>query len=86
MSYRNEMTEIIQFPTIRKDGKDLIKDINLLHLSDSELQAIARTVKGVVAYPKMRATYTEVEGTPICSHYGCHKLGNNGIDDCGQHS
>lgn len=80
------MTEIVQIPVIRRNGVTLIQNSDLLNLKDSDLQDIARTVKGVVAYKKVRATYSEIEGSPLCNHYDCYNVGVDGTDDCGQHS
>ena len=80
------MSEIVQIPVIRRNGVDIIQNVDIIGLGDSDLQNLAKATKGVVVYRKVRATYTEVEGTQFCCHYKCYKLGIDGTDDCGQHT
>ena len=81
----DSMQEIVQFPAIRKNGENVLSNADMLHMTDSELQQLAKMLQGVVVYRKIRATYTETEQT-FCVHYGCYALGINGTDDCGRHN
>lgn len=66
-------TEIVQIPAIIKSGQIVICHPGFKNLSNEELQKLANTMGGQVAWIKYRATYSIPEQI-LCTHKECFAL------------
>lgn len=65
-----ELTEITELPGVLRDGVIQPLPVELFKLSQLELMAVAEAMGGILAYVKVRSTFTKVE-TLMCSTKGC---------------
>lgn len=78
-------SEIIQLPAIEVNGIASIVSHEMRKLTPTQLKDIAKVMNGRVVFVKVRAEYSPLLDTPLCSHLNCYRPVKDGLQYCGDH-